>query len=272
MKDFRQLEIFNLFKNSKYRSLKWEKYFYIYDYLFSKYKDKKITFVEIGILDGGSLEIWKKFFGNQARIIGIDLNPECKKFETQDYEVFVGSQSDPIFWKNFFLKVGKIDILLDDGGHTNDQQIITLMNCIKHINNGGLHVTEDTHTSYMKDYGNPTKYSFINFIKKTIDDINFTFPKLNNFQISLNKFIYSIEVFESIIALKIDKDLCHQNKIIENDGIRSDNIDVTPGYGYLNFKKKYPLLFKLKIIKKIEKFFLIYRYKYKSFKLRKLFY
>jgi hypothetical protein len=271
MNDFKQTEIYNLFKNSKYRSLKWEKYFYIYDYLFSKYKNKKITFVEIGILDGGSLEIWKKFFGNQARIIGIDFNPACKKFENKDYDIFIGSQSDPIFWKNFFSEIGKIDILLDDGGHTNDQQIITLMNCFKNINDGGMHVTEDTHTSYMKDYGNPTKYSFINFIKKTIDDINFTFPGFRNFKNNLNEYIYSIEIFESIVALKIDKKLCIENKMIENEGIRSDNIDVTPGYRYLDFKKKYSFLFKIKLIKKLEKFFLIYRYKYKSFKLKKFF-
>ena len=71
-------ELLDLFYESKNRSIKWEKYFQIYDSLFSKYKGKRITFVEIGILDGGSLEIWKKYFGENSRIIGIDKNTECQ--------------------------------------------------------------------------------------------------------------------------------------------------------------------------------------------------
>ncbi len=63
-----------LFKESKYQSYKFQKYFNVYDELFSPYKNKEITFVEIGILNGGSLSIWKKFLGDKARIIGIDLN------------------------------------------------------------------------------------------------------------------------------------------------------------------------------------------------------
>ena len=62
------LKIKNLFFKSKNFSLKWEKYFQIYELLFSKYKNKKIIFVEIGVLDGGSLEIWKKYFGKNSRI------------------------------------------------------------------------------------------------------------------------------------------------------------------------------------------------------------
>lgn len=217
MKDFRQLEIFNLFKNSKYRSLKWEKYFYIYDYLFSKYKDKKITFVEIGILDGGSLEIWKKFFGNQARIIGIDLNPECKKFEEKGVEIFIGDQSSEIFWENFFKKVGKVDILLDDGGHTNLQQIVTIMKSIKNINDDGIIVIEDTHSSYMSKFGNPSRYSFINFAKKLIDDINFKFPNLGKFENSLNDYIYSIAFFESFVVFHINTEKTTVNEIVTNN-------------------------------------------------------
>ena len=133
-------KLIELFNESKYRSIKWEKYFSIYEKLFNDYKNKGITFVEIGILDGGSLEIWKKYFGDSSRIIGIDNNPKCKKFQNENYEIFIGSQSDPSFWEKFYNEVGNVDIILDDGGHTNDQQIISLVNSIKNINDGGLHV------------------------------------------------------------------------------------------------------------------------------------
>ena len=75
------------------------------------YINKKIVFVEIGIFQGGSLQMWRKFFGNKARIIGIDVNPEAKRFEKDNFEIFIGSQSDPNFWNYFFKKVGKLFLI-----------------------------------------------------------------------------------------------------------------------------------------------------------------
>ena len=92
-----------LFYQSKNQSFKWAKYFDLYEELFNSYKNKNIIFVEIGIANGGSLEIWKKYFGKNSRIIGIDINPACKIFEKDGYEIFIGNQSCPKFW-NFFLK------------------------------------------------------------------------------------------------------------------------------------------------------------------------
>ena len=69
-------------------------------------------------------------------------------------------------------KVGKIDILLDDGGHYNKQQIITLNSSIPNITDGGMIVVEDCHASYMSEFGNPSKFSFMNFSKYIIDKIN----------------------------------------------------------------------------------------------------
>ena len=106
------------FQKSPYKSTKHTTYFDIYDDLLSKYRGGKITFVEIGVLGGGSLFMWRDFFGKEARIIGIDLNPSAKKWEKDGFEIFIGSQSDTNFWNNFTSQVKVIDIVLDDGGHT----------------------------------------------------------------------------------------------------------------------------------------------------------
>ena len=158
-------ETLKLFIKSKYYSRKYQKYFRIYDELFFNYKNKKITFIEIGVANGGSLVMWKKYFGKNSRIIGVDLNPRCKIFKKKGFEIFIGDSSNKEFMNSVFKKVGKVDIILDDGGHTNSQQINAVANCIPHINSGGLLVTEDTHASYMKKFGNPSKHSFINFSK-----------------------------------------------------------------------------------------------------------
>ena len=258
-----------LFLKSKKQSQKYKKYFNIYDEIFHNYRNKKITFVEIGILEGGSLEIWKKFFGNKARIIGIDANPECKKFEKNGYEIYIGDQSDKFFWKSFFNKVGNVDIVLDDGGHTNEQQINTIINCVKNINDGGILIVEDTHTSYMKDFGNPHKFSFINFAKKIIDDINFTFPLFSNkkWKFSLNKYIYSIIFYESIAIFKIGRDRCKTNELMFNSGkslgikdFRHNKSSIIKIAGYIR-KKIYILRnVKLKKINYFIKNFMLYKF------------
>lgn len=243
-------KLFKLFRNSKYFSTKFKNYFPIYEILFNKYVNKNLVFVEIGVLDGGSLFMWKKYFGNKARIIGIDLNPNAKKIaKNNKIEIFIGNQADPDFWKSFFKKVGKIDILLDDGGHTNKQQILTSTN-VKHIRDGGMIVVEDTHTSYQEAFGNPSKFSFINFAKKTIDDINFRFPSLGSFNYSLNKYIHSVQFFESIVCINVNKALCKKNLQIKNNGIKIGNTD----FRYKNKKrnKKFiDFIFSYKILRKI---------------------
>ena len=208
---------FELFHQAKNYSVKYEKYFDVYDQIFQKFKNKKITFVEVGVFNGGSLEIWKKYFHEDSRIIGIDFNPECKKFEEKGVEIFIGDQSSEIFWDDFFKKVGKVDIILDDGGHTNLQQITTIVKSIRNINDDGVIITEDTHSSYMAKFGNPCKYSLINFAKRLIDDINYKFPNLGKFKNSLNDYIYSISFFESIVVFNINTQKTGVNRIITNN-------------------------------------------------------
>lgn len=208
------------FKSSKYWSLKYKNYFNVYENIFKNFKNKKVTFVEVGVFSGGSLFMWKKFFGKKARIIGVDLNPELKRFEKFGFEIFVGNQSSKEFWKSFFKKVGKVDIVIDDGGHTNYQQIMTAVCCIPNIKDNGILVVEDVFHSYLrKKYFNPSKFSFLNFSKKLIDDINFRFPNFNQFKFSLNRYIYSIEYFESLVCFNINKKLCKKNEVIKNKGI-----------------------------------------------------
>ena len=175
--------------------------------------------------------MWKDYFGKDARVIGVELNPEAKKFEKEGFEIYIGNQSDENFWKDFFDKVGEVDIILDDGGHTNFQQIVTCCSCIPSIKENGMMVVEDVFHSYGLSYGakgffNPSKYSFINFCKKSIDDINFRFPESKKFRFSLNEYIYSAEFFESIVAFKINKNLCSsKNEVIYSKGENLEHKD-----------------------------------------------
>jgi hypothetical protein len=82
--------------------------------------------MEIGVFNGGSLHMWKEYFGDAARIIGVDLNPIALELEKDGFEIYIGNQESADFWLDLKSKVGDVDIILDDGGHKNGQQIATL--------------------------------------------------------------------------------------------------------------------------------------------------
>jgi hypothetical protein len=215
---------FRSFERSPYFSTKYKKYFSVYDQLFSGYRDQEITFIEVGVLQGGSLFMWRDFFGPKARIIGIDLNPDAKRWEEHGFEIYIGDQSQSDFWQDFKKSVPNFDVLLDDGGHTNLQQLVTLFVTSKIVNPQGLIVIEDTHTSYQKEFGNPSRFSFINVSKRLIDNLNLRFENTSAKKI-IPEGIHSIEYFESIVAFKFSKAASDVNSILNNNGIHLNNLD-----------------------------------------------
>tara|TARA_B100000965_G_scaffold274625_1_gene232593 strand:+ start:211 stop:1092 length:882 start_codon:yes stop_codon:yes gene_type:complete len=252
-------KLFEIYKNLNLTSLKCDTYFQTYEELFNEYVGKEITFVEVGVLHGGSLLMWREYFGPKARIIGIDLDPRAKELEQKGFEIFIGSQSDKNFWKKFYSTIGKIDVLLDDGGHVNDQQIITLSESIDNTNNNGTIVIEDVHTSYLKKFGNPSRVSFVNYSKYLIDVINSRFDGVES-KNEFKKKIYSIQFFNSLVAFKINTKKSINSTIIKNSDIQRSNVadhrtnDYFPTISSF-IDLKLPILKKLPVIKKIIRYF-----------------
>ncbi len=229
-------------KSPKY-SIKWNNYFKVYEEILNKYKNKKIKFVEIGIGDGGSLFMWKSFFKNKIEIIGIDLNPEAKKLEKFGFKIAIGDQADPNFWKSFYKKYGKIDVLLDDGGHKNIQQITTLMESIDFIKPDGMIIIEDTHTSFMKKKGfkNPSKYSVVNFSNLIIENIHRQNPSINKKPNFISRKIESISFYDSMICFNFfKKEKKVYSKLIENNKkLRNYFTDYRHDGDFIRIKKKF---------------------------------
>ena len=153
---------------------KWLHYFPIYDKWFKDFRNTDVVFVEVGVNHGGSMQMWKNYFGKDAKIIGVDINERCKKFEEDQISIEIGSQEDVNFWNEFKKKYPRVDVFLDDGGHTMNQQLVTLQEMFPHVRDGGVYVCEDFHTSYWKEeYGGLGKPdTFIEFTKMLIDAIN----------------------------------------------------------------------------------------------------
>jgi hypothetical protein len=207
-----------IYEDVPYLSIKYDTYFPVYEALLQRYVDCEVTVVEVGVFNGGSLFMWRKFFGAKARIIGIDLNPDAREWEKHGFEIYIGDQSSDAFWANLFQKIGKVDVLIDDGGHTNRQQIITSHFAIQNINDGGLLVVEDVHTNYFREFGNPSRYSFMNFAYLIVDSINSRAYALRPIYVKYSSRVYSVSFFESLVAFHIDSRLCKQSQPTSNNG------------------------------------------------------
>ena len=169
LNDLEKFYFYNDHKNLN----KWMHYFEAYDRFFYRYRGRDITVLEIGVFKGGSLQMWKDYFKtstNKVCIYGIDIDPDCKGLEEDDIKIFIGSQEDRKFLREVREEIGKVDILIDDGGHTMDQQIITFEELFDLVADDGVYLCEDLHTSYMKNYGGEFKgKTFIEYSKDLID-------------------------------------------------------------------------------------------------------
>lgn len=197
----------DLFYNHNGRLVhKWDHYFEIYEKYFSAYKDKKVAILEIGISHGGSLQLWKNYFGNQLMIYAIDINPQCKQFEEENVKVFIGSQSDPGFLDEVCRQLPDLDIVIDDGGHSMPQQITSFEHLYMKLKEGGLYIVEDTHTSYWHEFhgGLKNPKSFIEYSKNMIDSLydSYVHEKKRLRIDELTKHIYSIAFYDSIVVFE----------------------------------------------------------------------
>ncbi len=180
---------------------KWAHYFEIYDRHFSHLRGKELNILEIGAAHGGSLEMWRDYFGDKCTIYSIDINPECKQFENDYTKVFIGSQDNVLFLREIGMILPKIDILIDDGGHTMKQQINTLNELFWKVRiDGGIYVCEDTHTSYMKQFGSRFKISFLRKTATLIDSMHRW--HINKVPDKYTTTVKSIHYYDSIVVIE----------------------------------------------------------------------
>lgn len=153
---------------------KWLHYFPIYERHFARFRGRPITMLEIGVFHGGSLAMWSDYFGQQARIIGVDIDDRVTAFETGNVEICIGDQEDPEFLGHLAAEYGPFDIVLDDGGHTTAQQLATFQRLWPAMKRGGVFLVEDLHTNYWGEFGGGLRKpdTFIEFAKGLVDSQN----------------------------------------------------------------------------------------------------
>jgi hypothetical protein len=155
-------------------TVKWEHYFAAYDRHFHGFVGRKPTVLEIGVMHGGSLQVWKEYFGPGARIVGIDINPATKQYEEPGIEIHVGDQADRTFLEDLARRCGGFDVVIDDGGHRMEPQKASLGILWPHLRSPGVYLCEDVHTSYFTRFGGGFRQpgTFIERAKQLIDTLH----------------------------------------------------------------------------------------------------
>ncbi len=200
-------ELLDYFQNNTGRVIhKWMHYFEIYERHFSRFRHTPVNVVEIGVQNGGSLQMWKHYFGEQARVFGIDIDPACKQLEEPQIKIFIGDQGDRAFLRSFAETMPRIDILIDDGGHRMSQQIATFEELFPHIDDCGVYLCEDLHTSYWKSHGGGVNnnQSFIEYSKHFIDYIN-AWHSHDPERLSVSEFTrstHSLHYYDSVLVIE----------------------------------------------------------------------
>lgn len=159
-------------------SYKWRHYFDYYDRHLGRFVGKKFNLLEIGTCCGGSLQIWKKYFGSDVKIVGIDILPETKFEESQIYTE-IGSQNDPEFLGKICEKYGPFDVIIDDGSHMQQDILASFAFLYPKLNDGGVYVIEDTHTCLWGEYNGGIKnpHNFIEIASRFAMDVNREFAR-----------------------------------------------------------------------------------------------
>lgn len=154
---------------------KWLHYLDIYDRHFSKYRGTSVKMLEIGVSQGGSLDMWRQYFGPDAIIFGIDIEQSCAERVTPPNQVRIGSQDDAEFLKRVLAEIGTPDIILDDGSHIGRHQEASFKFLFPHLAEGGIYAIEDLHTSYwpgVLEGGYRRRGTGIEFLKGLVDDLH----------------------------------------------------------------------------------------------------
>jgi cephalosporin hydroxylase len=120
----------------------------IYDEIFSEYREKEISVLEIGVQWGGSALLWHEFFP-KAKLVLVDIQDQVHpsiwdKMDIKRYDYHICDAFTNETVETFKVQYPEgFDIIIEDGPHTLESQIFTIQNYVPILNNGGVLIIED---------------------------------------------------------------------------------------------------------------------------------
>lgn len=195
------------FEHSEHRSMhKWMHYFEIYERHFDKFRGLDINLLEIGVSHGGSLQMWKHYFGRGAKIFGADNDMRCMDLAEENVSIHFVDQENRESLTALKNSVPKMDIIIDDGGHTMLQQKLTFEVLFEHLKHGGVYLVEDLHTSYWPGHfggGHLKNDTFIEYSKHLIDKLNAWYSQEETLSVDeFTQSAFGLHFYDSIMVIE----------------------------------------------------------------------
>jgi methyltransferase family protein len=153
---------------------KWHHYLELYDRHLGRFRGRPVRILELGIHAGGSLQLWKAYFGEHAVIHGIDIDPACAQFAEPQIVPHIGDQADTWFLQQVIQQMGGVDVVIDDASHKGRDQITSFELLYPLIDPDGIYICEDTRSAYWSQYGGGYRKpgTFIEYAKKLVDRLH----------------------------------------------------------------------------------------------------
>jgi cephalosporin hydroxylase len=166
--------------------------------------NRPLLFIEIGCGEGGSLQLWKQYFGPLASIVGIDIRPECKAYEEDQISVQIGDQTDARFLKSVIDRFGSPHVVLDDGSHMMEHIAASFDFLYPHVAADGVYMVEDLHTAYWNEYngGLQRPGTFIEACKNLVDELNADHTRGAIVPTLFSKTTLSMHFYDSIVVFE----------------------------------------------------------------------
>ncbi|MDR2554006.1 MAG: class I SAM-dependent methyltransferase [Fibromonadaceae bacterium] len=225
------LEVYT--EHSGFVSHKWIHYFFIYDSIFKRFleKEKPIKMLEIGVQNGGSLEIWKKYLPQGSIIHGLDIDKKCQLLKfSEDIFFHLGNATDFNFMEKTFGDT-QFDVIIDDGSHVCKDVIQTFKYLFPKMKSGGCYIVEDMHTSYWKRFGGRIygKKSSIEYFKNLIDcGVNRDYVQCDFFSKIKSKihkqYNSDLEILKNISQISFFDSICSIDKFYEPKDFSFKNV------------------------------------------------
>jgi SAM-dependent methyltransferase len=154
---------------------KWTHYFAIYQAVFGPRRAEPMRILEIGVLLGSSLRLWKQYIAHpETVVVGIDIRPECIEFDApaDGIRVRIGSQADAAFLKRVVEEFGPFDLIIDDGSHHSSNMIASFNHLYAEgLKDTGIYFVEDLHANYWLPWRDSRK-SFLDLCKELIEHMH----------------------------------------------------------------------------------------------------
>ena len=207
-------------ENDFYECHKWSHYPRVYQKHLARFLGKDPVILEIGVKSGGSLNIWRKFFGKSATIVGIDIDKKCEIIRQNGFEIYIGDQSDKAFLADILKKHPEIDILIDDGSHAAKDIIASFEYLYPRIKKDGVYIIEDVSSAMLavEGSGDINEQSLGDYFKDLVGQINLGFidqkllAQKDSFVLGFNEGVDSVK----------SKDLSSLNPPTEITAVTSD--------------------------------------------------